>query len=248
MTELLTIENLIALVTLATLEITLGIDNIIFIAIITGRLHPTVQERARRIGMIGAMVMRILLLLAITWIMRLVHPLFTLLGHAVSGRDLILVIGGIFLLAKATFEIHDKLEGPGDGAPGEKVAASFASAIVQIMLLDIIFSLDSVITAVGMARSLAVMIAAIVLAVGVMMFFAGSVSRFIERHPTMKMLALAFLLLIGVVLVAEGLGKHFERGYIYFAMAFSLFVEMLNLRMRRAAAPVHLRDSTLPRS
>jgi predicted tellurium resistance membrane protein TerC len=230
--ELLTIESLIALVTLTSLEIVLGIDNIVFIAILTGKLDPSQQDKARRIGLALAMIMRILLLLAISWIMGLTTPLFAVFNHDVSGRDLILFLGGLFLIGKSTFEIHDKIEGHEHGTKA-KVAASFASVIVQIMLLDIVFSLDSVITAVGMVDHIPIMIAAVVIAVGIMMIFAGSVSRFVERHPTIKMLALSFLLLIGVMLLAEGFGRHIEKGYIYFAMAFSLFVELLNLRMRK---------------
>jgi predicted tellurium resistance membrane protein TerC len=234
MSQLFTWENAGALITLIALEITLGIDNIVFIAIITGRLPEKIRNQARRIGLIGAMGTRVVLLLGIAWVMRLVQPLFSVMGHAVSGRDLILIIGGLFLVGKATFEIHDKIEGPPEhhaGAAHE--AANFRGAVVQIMILDIIFSLDSVITAVGMSSSIPVMVAAIVAAVGVMMFFAGSVSDFIEHHPTMKMLALSFLILIGVVLVAEGFGRHIPRGYIYFSMAFSLLVEMLNIRVRK---------------
>ncbi|MCL4694121.1 MAG: TerC family protein [Candidatus Hydrogenedentes bacterium] len=234
MAELLTVENAIALVTLTSLEIVLGIDNIVFIAILTGKLHPSQQDKARRIGLALAMVMRILLLLAISWIMGLTKPLFEVLEHGVSGRDLILLVGGLFLFGKATFEIHDKIEG-GHHESKAKVAASFASVIFQIMLLDLVFSLDSVITAVGMVEHIPIMIAAVVIAIGIMMIFAGSVSRFVERHPTIKMLALSFLLLIGVMLLAEGFGRHIEKGYIYFAMGFSLFVEMLNLRMRKVS-------------
>jgi len=230
----MTIENLIALVTLTSLEIVLGIDNIVFIAILTGKLDPSQQDKARRIGLALAMIMRILLLLAISWIMGLTTPLFAVFNHDVSGRDLILFLGGLFLIGKSTFEIHDKIEGHEHGTKA-KVAASFASVIVQIMLLDIVFSLDSVITAVGMVEHIPIMIAAVVIAVGIMMIFAGSVSRFVERHPTIKMLALSFLLLIGVMLLAEGFGRHIEKGYIYFAMAFSLFVELLNLRMRKVS-------------
>lgn len=233
MVELLTVENAIALVTLTSLEIVLGIDNIVFIAILTGKLHPSKQDKARRIGLALAMVMRILLLLAISWIMGLTKPLFEVLDHGVSGRDLILLLGGLFLIGKATFEIHDKIEGEHHDSKA-KVAASFASVIFQIMLLDLVFSLDSVITAVGMVEHIPIMIAAVVIAIGIMMIFAGTVSRFVERHPTIKMLALSFLLLIGVMLLAEGFGRHIEKGYIYFAMGFSLFVEMLNLRVRKA--------------
>jgi len=233
--DLISFESLIALVTLTSLEIVLGIDNIVFIAILSGKLDPRFQDKARRLGLFLAMFSRIALLLGIAWIMRLTAPLFEVLAHEVSGRDLILLGGGIFLIAKATFEIHEKLEGSVIEAEAKKLHASFASVIAQIVTLDIIFSLDSVITAVGMARHLEIMIAAIVAAVSVMLLFAGAVSRFITRHPTIQMLALSFLLLIGVLLVAESLGKHIDRGYIYFAMAFSLFVEILNLKARKAA-------------
>jgi predicted tellurium resistance membrane protein TerC len=236
LTSLLTLENLAALVTLTGLEIVLGIDNIVFLAIVTGKLPQEVQPKARRIGLLLAMGTRIALLFAITLIMTLTEPLFPFLGHTVSGKDLVLLVGGLFLLAKATFEIHDKIECPLSREDSGKAAASFASAVVQIMLIDIVFSLDSVITAVGMARSVVVMATAIVLAVMVMLFFAEKVSAFVNKHPTFQMLALSFLLLIGVLLTAEGLGKHIERGYIYFAMAFSLVVEILNLRVRRNAA------------
>jgi predicted tellurium resistance membrane protein TerC len=233
MVEILTVENLVGLVTLTALEIVLGIDNIVFIAVITGRLDPSVQPKARRMGLSVAMGMRILLLLTINWIMHLTRPLFEAFGHVVTGRDIILLAGGLFLLGKATYEIHEGLEGTSEKPSHSKAAASFNSAIFQIMLLDVVFSLDSVITAVGMARHLAIMIAAIVAAVLIMLLFAGPVSDFIHRHTTIKMLALAFLLLIGVMLVLEGLGKEVEKGYIYFAMAFSLGVEMLNIKIRR---------------
>ncbi|HEU4430114.1 MAG TPA: TerC family protein [Myxococcota bacterium] len=244
MAELLTSENLIALLTLAGLEIVLGIDNIVFISILVGKLPAAQQDSARRIGLLLAMGMRIVLLLAISWVMGLTAPLFAVLEHAFSGRDLILLLGGLFLVAKATWEIHDKLEGEEHGASGAKQKARFAAILTQIVLLDIVFSLDSVITAVGMARHIEIMIAAVVIAVGVMLIFAGAISAFIERHPTFKMLALSFLLLIGVVLVADGFGQHVSKGYIYFAMAFSLFVEILNIRIRRPKAePVHLHQS-----
>ena len=233
MEHLLSIENLIALLTLTAMEIVLGIDNIVFLAILTGKLPEHQQSKARRIGLFLAMLMRILLLFTLTWIMRLTQPLFSVLGHAVSGRDLILLAGGVFLIAKATWEIHDKLEVPQPHGPTARVTASFGAAIAQIVALDAIFSLDSVLTAVGMARNIAVMVAAVVIAVGVMLVFADAVTRLIERHPTLKMLALSFLLLIGVMLVAEGSGRHIEKGYIYFAMAFSLGVELLNMRVRR---------------
>jgi predicted tellurium resistance membrane protein TerC len=235
-------EAWIALLTLTVLEIVLGIDNIIFISILAGKLPAAQQARARRVGLAAAMVMRILLLLSITWIARLTSPLFTVLGQEISGRDLILIGGGLFLVWKSTREIHDKLEGE-EGAGSARVAASFGAVVVQIMLLDIVFSLDSVITAVGMARDVAVMIAAVVIAVGVMMFAAGSISDFVHRHPTVKMLALSFLLLIGVSLLAEGFGQHFPKGYIYFAMGFSVFVETLNLRVKAKAKPVELREA-----
>ena len=236
MAELFTIENAIALLTLTALEIVLGIDNIVFITILAGKLPEDEQPRARRIGLFLAMFMRIALLLTIGWIMSLDKTLFSVLDHGISGHDLILLAGGLFLIGKATYEIHDKMEGNGGDPTVRGGAASLRSIVVQIVLLDVVFSLDSVITAVGMAQSIAVMIAAVVIAVGVMMAFAGAIGRFVERHPTVKMLALSFLVLIGVVLVADGMGMHINKGYIYFAMAFSLGVEMLNLRVRRARA------------
>ena len=234
-------ETWIALLTLTVLEIVLGIDNIVFISILAGKLPEAEQQRARRTGLALAMLMRIALLLSLTAIMRLTAPLFTALGHPVSGRDLILIGGGLFLIAKSTFEIHDKLEGE-RGHANPRARATFASVIGQIVLLDIVFSLDSVITAVGMARQVGVMVAAVVIAVGVMLLAAGAVSDFVHRHPTVKMLALSFLLLIGVALLADGLGQHISKGYIYFAMGFSVFVEMLNLRLRKVTAPVDLRE------
>ncbi|HEX7552034.1 MAG TPA: TerC family protein, partial [Geothrix sp.] len=213
----------LALVTLTALEIVLGIDNIIFISILTGKLPDRQRPKAQRIGLALAMVTRLMLLFSLTWIMRLTEPFFSILGHGVSGRDIILIVGGLFLLAKSTMEIHDKLEGEEHHASEGKAGASFKGIVIQIMFLDIIFSLDSVITAVGMASQLAVMATAVVLAVGVMMFFAGAVSAFVERHPTIKVLALSFLLLIGVSLIADGLSFHIPKGYIYFAMAFSVF-------------------------
>lgn len=235
-------ETWISLVTLTVLEIVLGIDNVVFIAILSGKLPPEQREKARRLGLSLALITRILLLLSITWIMGLKAELFRLFNHGFSGRDLILLVGGLFLIAKATKEIHEKLEGE-DGHVSRKIAPTFASVITQILLLDVVFSLDSVITAVGMARQVGVMIAAVVIAVGFMLAFSASISRFIERHPTLKMLALSFLLLIGVVLVADGLGQHINKGYIYFAMAFSVFVEALNLRVRpKTAREVELRQ------
>ncbi|HKY63472.1 MAG TPA: TerC family protein [bacterium] len=241
MFEIFTAEALIALLTLTSLEIVLGIDNIVFIAILTGKLPANQRNKGRRIGLLLAMGMRIALLLGISWVMRLTTPLFEVFGHGFSGRDLILLIGGLFLIAKSTYEIHHKLEGAVEGDKTVK-AASFGSVIAQIIALDMIFSLDSVITAVGMANQLWVMITAVIIAVGVMILFAGSVSRFIERHPTFKMLALAFLLLIGVMLTAEGIGQHINKGYIYAAMAFSLFVEVLNIRIHKHGEPVKLRE------
>jgi predicted tellurium resistance membrane protein TerC len=231
-------ELLIALVTLTILEIVLGVDNVIFISILSAKLPVEQQKRARRVGLIAAMVMRIALLWSIFWVAQLTNPLFEVLGRAISGRDLILLGGGLFLLAKATYEIHDKLEGH-EGGP-KKPAASFASVIGQVMVLDIVFSLDSVITAIGMADDQRVMIAAVVLAVLVMLIAAEPISRVVEEHPTIKILALSFLLLIGMSLMADGLGQHISKGYIYFAMGFSVFVEMINIRVRRKSQPVHL--------
>ncbi len=236
-------ENWIALVTLTALEIVLGIDNIVFISILAGKLPARQQSRARQMGLSLAMITRILLLLSIAWIIGLSAPLVTVLGQKISGRDLILVVGGLFLLAKGTREIHDKLEGAEDHA-GAKVKASFASVIIQILLLDVVFSLDSVITAVGMADKVAVMIAAVIIAVIIMLISAGPISDFVNRRPTVKILALSFLLLIGVSLIIEGVHQHFSKGYIYFAMGFSVFVEMLNLRMRaKAPEPVQLHQA-----
>jgi predicted tellurium resistance membrane protein TerC len=234
-------EIWIALVTLTVLEIVLGVDNIIFISILSSKLKKADQPRARRLGLALAMIMRILLLLSLTWVMRLTAPLFTL-GQEISGRDLILIVGGLFLLAKSTFEIHEKLEGE-EGHASAKVRATFAGVLVQIMLLDVVFSLDSVITAVGMAQHIGVMVAAVVIAVGVMMVSASPIADFVDQHPTVKMLALSFLLLIGFSLVAEGLDQHIPKGYIYFAMGFSVFVEMINLRIRARAKPVQLRQA-----
>jgi predicted tellurium resistance membrane protein TerC len=235
-------EIWIALITLTVLEIVLGIDNIVFISILAGKLPAGQQQRARSVGLTLAMVTRILLLLSITWIMRLTQPLFTLVGHAFSGRDLILLVGGLFLIWKSTHEIHDKLEGEREGeAQQTRAGVTFSSVIIQIALLDIVFSLDSVITAVGMVQQIWVMIAAIVIAVGVMLAAAGPLSDFVHRHPTIKMLALSFLLLIGVMLLADGLGQHIPKGYVYFAMGFSVFVEMLNLRASARGTPVKLR-------
>ncbi|HEY3571281.1 MAG TPA: TerC family protein, partial [Thermoanaerobaculia bacterium] len=233
-------ENWLALLTLTVLEIVLGIDNIIFISILVGKLPHRQQPKARRLGLFLAMFLRIGLLASLAWLVKLTAPLFTVLGQGISGRDLILLIGGLFLIFKSTREIHERLEGE-EGEASARVAAGFAAVIVQILLLDIVFSLDSVITAVGMANHLAVMITAVVLAVGVMMFAAAPIGHFVERHPTIKMLALSFLLLIGLSLIAEGLGRHIPKGYIYFAMAFSVFVEMLNMwSQKRKTPPVKL--------
>ncbi len=245
MTELLTTDNLIALLTLTALEVVLGIDNIIFLSILTGKLPEEQRAKARKIGLAAAMLMRIGLLLALSWVMGLTKPIFSPFGHDLSGRDLILLIGGLFLIAKATWEIHDKLEGEQHHADGTRRVVSFSSTIFQIMLLDIVFSLDSVITAVGMVDHIPIMITAVVIAVGVMLVFAKAVGDFVERHPTIKMLALSFLILIGVMLVAEGMGKHVEKGYAYFAMAFSLGVELLNIRLRKKAKPIVLRNTHL---
>jgi predicted tellurium resistance membrane protein TerC len=233
-------EIWVALLTLTALEIVLGIDNIIFISILAGKLPPEQRDRARVLGLAAALVTRVLLLMFINVIANLTDPLFTIIDQDVSGRDLILLGGGLFLLGKSTFEIHEKLEGH-ESTGVARTASSFASVIVQIMLLDIVFSLDSVITAVGMADDIGVMIAAVVIAIGVMLFASGPISRFVEEHPTVKMLALAFLILIGMSLIAEGAHQHIPKGYIYFAMAFSVFVELLNLRLRgKSTHPIHL--------
>jgi len=232
----------IALTTLTALEIVLGVDNIVFISILSDKLPVHEQRKARLIGLALAMLMRILLLFSLTWIMRLTTPLFSVLDQGISGRDLILIIGGLFLLGKSTLEIHEKLEGEEEQS-SVKVKAAFSSVVVQILLLDIIFSLDSVITAIGMSNKLGVMVTAVVLAVIFMMVFSGAIGLFVNRHPTVKMLALSFLLLIGVALIGDGLGMHIPKGYIYFAMAFSVLVEMLNLKIRpHRATPVKLRQ------
>jgi predicted tellurium resistance membrane protein TerC len=245
--DLFSVQSAISLATLAALEIVLGIDNIVFIAILAGRLPQAQQPTARRLGISAAVVTRVLLLLSISWVMGLTRPFATIFGYGISGKQLILVLGGLFLIAKATHEIHNKLEGAGEASGPAKAAATMGGVIAQIMLIDVVFSLDSVITAVGMAQHLAVMVTAILIAAIVMMVFAGPVSDFVHRHPTMKMLALAFLILIGVMLVAEAFGQHVDRGYIYFAMAFSLGVELLNLRARRShEPPVELRGPQMP--
>jgi predicted tellurium resistance membrane protein TerC len=234
-------EALIALATLSLLEIVLGIDNLVFLTILAGKLPPEQQPRARKIGLALALGMRVGLLLVITWIIGLTRPLFTVLGQAISGRDLILLIGGLFLLAKATTEIHHKLEGESAGTPGA-VRATFGAVIAQIVVMDLIFSLDSVITAVGMAEDIRVMIIAVVIAMAVMLAFAEPLGRFVQAHPTVQMLALSFLLLIGMTLVAEAFEVHVSKGYIYFAMGFSVFVEVLNLKFSKKGKPVDLID------
>jgi len=240
-------QHWIALVTLTVLEIVLGIGNIIFISILTGKLPREEQGKARTLGLGLAMITRVGLLFSLTWIMRLTDPMFTVLANEISGRDIILIGGGLFLLGKSTFEIHERLEGDEQAHTGGRARVSFASIIVQILILDLVFSLDSVITAVGMTSEFGIMVAAVVMAVLFMMASSGAISDFVHRHPTIKMLALSFLLLIGVTLIAEGLDQHIAKGYIYFAMAFSVFVEMLNLRLRgRISPPVHLREAFPP--
>jgi predicted tellurium resistance membrane protein TerC len=232
-------ETWIAFGTLLALEIVLGVDNVIFISILAGKLPDAQQDRARYLGLGMAMLTRLLLLFSLSWMIRLTAPLFAVYDHEISGRDLILIVGGLFLIAKSTHEIHQKLEGA-EGRARARETPTFASVIVQILLLDVVFSLDSVITAVGMVDSLGIMIAAVIGAVFVMVAFAGAIARFVERHPTVKMLALSFLLLIGMTLIADGFDQHISKGYIYSAMAFSVFVEMLNLKAGRPAVPVRL--------
>ncbi len=230
----------IAFATLTLLEVVLGIDNVVFISILADKLPHEQRDRARKLGLGLAMLMRIALLFSLAWVIQLTDPLFAAVGQEISGRDLVLLLGGLFLLAKATHEIHHSLEGP-EGHASARVKASFGAVMLQIVVLDMVFSLDSVITAVGMVDEIPIMVAAVVVAVGVMMAFAGSISDFVSRHPTVKMLALSFLLLIGMLLVAEGFDQHIPKGYVYFAMAFALFVEMLNLRIRRPhTEPVQL--------
>jgi predicted tellurium resistance membrane protein TerC len=231
----------IAFLTLTVLELVLGIDNVIFISILSGKLPAEQQKRARFIGLLLALGMRVLLLLSLSWIIGLTAPLFGIFSHEFSGRDLVLLIGGLFLIAKSTHEIHGSLEGE-EGTGSRRSYPGFTSVIIQIMLLDIVFSLDSVITAVGMVNNIWIMISAVVVSIIAMMFFAGPIGAFVQRHPTVKMLALAFLLLIGVTLVAESFEQHVPKGYIYFAMAFSVFVEMLNIRLRKKSKPVELHN------
>jgi len=233
----------ISLLTLTVLEIVLGVDNIVFISILSGKLPADQQKKARQTGLALALITRVLLLLSISWVIGLTAPLFTVVGQAISGRDLILLIGGLFLLGKATFEIHERLEGGEEHQKNVKVT-SFASVIAQILVLDIVFSLDSVITAVGMVDEVGIMITAVIIAVGIMLLSAGAISEFVNKHPTVKILALSFLLLIGMTLVAEAFDQHISKGYIYFAMGFSVFVEMLNLRAKskKSPPPVELRQ------
>jgi predicted tellurium resistance membrane protein TerC len=236
----------IGFLTLTLLEIVLGIDNVVFISILAAKLPPEQREKARKLGLALAMITRILLLLSLSWIIKLTAPLFTVMGQEISGRDLVLIVGGLFLLGKSTHEIHGSLEGE-EGEKSRRVAPSFTSVLIQILLLDIVFSLDSVITAVGMVDQVAVMVAAVVVAVGFMLGFSGAISRFVHDHPTVKMLALSFLILIGVTLIGEGFDQHISKGYIYFAMGFSVAVEMLNLRLRKKKAPpVELRHEYSP--
>jgi len=248
MIELLTDpQTWLAFATLTALEIVLGIDNVVFISILADKLPPEQRDRARKVGLGLAMLMRIALLFSLAWVIQLTAPLFAVLGQEISGRDLVLLTGGLFLLAKATHEIHHSLEGP-EGHASARVKASFGGVLIQIMLLDMVFSLDSVITAVGLVDDIPVMVTAVVVAVGVMMAFAATISDFVSRHPTVKMLALSFLLLIGMVLVAEGFDQHIPKGYVYFAMCFALFVEVLNLRARRPKTdPVQLHKPFTPR-
>ncbi|QQR89739.1 MAG: TerC family protein [Myxococcales bacterium] len=238
-------EALVALLTLTLLELVLGIDNIVFISILTSKLSVNEQPKARLLGLFMAMFGRIALLLSLTWIMGLTKPWLTLFGNEISGRDSILILGGLFLLGKSTHEIHGKLEGEDEHDPQGKTAASFRAVVFQILLVDLVFSLDSVITAVGMAQHIEIMIIAVVLSVGAMMLSSGAISRFIDAHPTVKVLALSFLLLIGATLIADGLGHHFPKAYIYFAMAFSVFVELINLRVRSKSKPIKLRNPQL---
>jgi predicted tellurium resistance membrane protein TerC len=255
--ELFTAENMVALLTLTALEIVLGIDNVIFIAILAAKLPLEQQAKARTIGISLAVVTRILLLLSVTWIMQLTEPLFTIFGHSFSGRDLILIGGGLFLIWKSVHELHEKLEADEHVAGVTKQAVSFSGVIIQIVLMDIIFSLDSVLTAIGISGDLIVMIPAVIIAAGVMLFFAGPISRFVEAHPTFKILALAFLIMIGIVLVFEGLNPELAhqihlKNYVYFAMAFAVVIEVLNMRFRKSHDPLelhnrpHLSQATLP--
>jgi predicted tellurium resistance membrane protein TerC len=230
----------LGLLTLTALEIVLGIDNIIFISILSSKLKPEDQPKARKLGLMGAFVTRVLLLLSIAWVVKLTTPLFHIFSLPISGRSLILIVGGLFLIAKATYEIHGKLEGEEDEGGGKRVLPSMVAVVTQIMIVDIVFSLDSVITAVGMVSQVSIMIGANIIALAIMLMAAGPISAFVDRHPTIKMLALSFLVLIGTNLVAEGLGQHIPKGYTYFAMGFSVLVEMLNIRLRKTSPPVQL--------
>lgn len=241
MEALLSPEAIIPFLTLCALELVLGIDNVIFISILSSKLPADQQKKARTVGLTLAVVTRILLLLSLSWVIGLTAPLFSVFEHEISGRDLILLIGGLFLIAKSTHEIHQKLEAHEEAKAG-KVAASFGSVIIQILILDVVFSLDSVITAVGMVSHISIMVAAVLVSTAVMVITAGPISDFVEKHPTIKILALSFLLMIGFTLIAEGFGQHISKGYIYFAMGFSLFVEFLNIRLKKKAAPVQLKQ------
>jgi predicted tellurium resistance membrane protein TerC len=238
--------GLVSLLTLVALEVVLGIDNVIFIAILAGRLPASEQDKARKLGIAMAVISRILLLLSISWVMRLTEPLFTIGSWPLSGKALILLGGGLFLIAKSTYEIHDKLEGAEEGHGASGGRAALTAVVLQIMVVDIVFSLDSVITAVGMTSHIPIMIVAVMVAAAMMLAFSGPISNFVHRHPTMKMLALSFLILIGVMLVAEAFGQHVDKGYIYFAMAFALGVEFINMRLRAKSTPVDLRHSAMP--
>ncbi|MBP9674435.1 MAG: TerC family protein [Bacteriovoracaceae bacterium] len=242
MESLFTFQALVSFLTLCALEIVLGIDNIIFISIVSSKLDAHEQAKARTVGLSLAVVTRVILLLSISWVISLTAPLFTIFSQEISGRDLILLLGGLFLIAKSTHEIHSKLESA-EEVNSAKASKKFSGVILQILLLDAVFSLDSVITAVGMTNQIVIMISAVVVSTLVMIFTSSSISRFVDRHPTVKILALSFLLLIGVTLVAEGSGQHFPKGYIYFSMAFSLFVESLNIRLRKKVNPVHLKKT-----
>lgn len=240
MEALFTVDAIIPFLTLCALELVLGIDNVIFISILSSKLPADQQKKARTLGLTLAVVTRILLLLSLSWVIGLTEPMFSMLGQEISGRDLILLIGGLFLIAKSTHEIHQKLEAHEEVKSG-KVAANFASVIVQILILDVVFSLDSVITAVGMVSHISIMVAAVLVSTAVMVATAGPISNFVEKHPTIKILALSFLLMIGLTLIGEGFDQHISKGYVYFAMGFSLFVEFLNIRMKKKSDPVHLK-------
>lgn len=242
MDALLSVNALIPFLTLFALELILGVDNVIFISILSSRLPPNQQKKARTVGLSLAVLTRIALLLSLSWVISLTAPLFSVFNEEISGRDLILLIGGLFLIAKSTHEIHQKLEAE-EEVTQAKAHSNFASVIIQILILDVVFSLDSVITAVGMVKHISIMIAAVIASTFVMILSASAISGFVDRHPTIKMLALSFLILIGVTLIAEGLDQHISKGYIYFAMGFSLFVETLNIRLRKSSEPVHLKKN-----